>query len=411
MKPPPSAARPLPLRITLSLLLALLPASLSSAADPVKVPLWPNGAPGATGQEPGDQPWVDVWLPDKVPANGCAVVVCPGGGYGGLADDHEGIQPARFYNSFGVTAYVLHYRLGTRGYRHPIELGDAQRAVRLARSRAGVDGIDPARLGIMGFSAGGHLAASAGTHYDAGNPAAEDPVDRQSCRPDFMVLCYGVLSFDPAITHKGSVKNLLGDKSEDPGLIALLSNELQVNGNTPPAFLFHTAADKAVPVANSLRFFEALEKHNIPSELHVYQDGPHGVGLAPGNPVTGTWPDHLRAWMRQNLWLGRAPRTAFSGRLTYQGKPVTRGTITLTPDNPSLPVTSIPVNGGNFKISEADGPAAVPSTVSLTYSDESDPALSSPTGFTTTTSLEAAAGAPLKHNPADSGTVTWDLRR
>ncbi|MES2707833.1 MAG: alpha/beta hydrolase [Verrucomicrobiota bacterium] len=395
--------------LTLMLSFSLTPA-ISRAADPVKVPLWPDGAPGATGKEPADQPWVDVYRPDKAPANGCAVVVCPGGGYGGLADDHEGIQPARFYNSFGVTAYVLHYRLGSRGYRHPIEMGDAQRALRLARSRAGVDGIDPARLGIMGFSAGGHLAASAGTHYDAGNPAAPDPVDRQGCRPDFQVLCYGVLSFDPAITHKGSVRNLLGDRKDDPGLIALLSNELQVTDATPPAFIFHTAADKAVPVANSIRFFEALQKHDVPSELHVYQDGPHGVGLAPGNPVTGSWPEHLRVWMRQNQWLGRASRTAFSGQLTFHGKPVPRGTVTLTPVNPNLPVTSVPVKDGNFKIAAADGPVAALSAVTVTYSDETDASLSTPTGFTTTAGLDRAGNTPLTHNPADAGPVTWDIR-
>ncbi|RYD27842.1 MAG: alpha/beta hydrolase [Verrucomicrobiaceae bacterium] len=381
------------------------------AADPLKVPLWPEGAPGATGQEPADQPWVDVYRPDdKAPANGCAVVVCPGGGYGGLADDHEGIQPARFYNSFGVTAYVLHYRLGSRGYRHPIELGDAQRALRLVRSRAGVDGIDPSRLGIMGFSAGGHLAATAGTHYNAGNPAAPDPVDRQGCRPDFQVLCYGVLSFDPAITHKGSVQNLLGDQKDDPALIALLSNELQVTDTTPPAFLFHTAEDKAVPVANSLRFFEALQKHRVPSELHVYQDGPHGVGLAPGNPVTGTWPDLLKAWMRQNQWLGRAPRTAFSGRLTFHGKPVPRGTVTLAPLDGNHPVTSLTVRDGAFKTEAGDGPVALPSAVTVTYSDESDASLSTATGFTTTGSLDRAAPLPLTCQPSGRTPVVWDIR-
>lgn len=379
------------------------------AADPLKVPLWPGGAPAATGDAPTDQPWVDVYRPDKTPANGCAVVVCPGGGYGGLADDHEGIQPARFFTSFGVTAYVLHYRLGSHGYRHPIELGDAQRALRLVRNRAGVDGIDPARLGLMGFSAGGHLAATAGTHYDGGNPAAEDPVDRQPCRPDFLILCYGVLSFDPAITHQGSVQNLLGDKKDDAGLIANLSNEKQVTDDTPPAFLFHTAADQAVPVFNTLRFFEALQTHHIPAELHVYQEGPHGVGLAPGNPVTGTWPEHLRLWMRQNQWLGRVGRTAFSGTLTYQGLPVPRGTVTLTPLNPNLPITSVNVASGAFKTGTKSGPAAVPSAVTLTYSDDSGPTLSSPTGFTTTDTLDANSGPPLHFNPSTTDTAAWNI--
>lgn len=273
------------------------------AADAVRFPLWPDGAPEAKGNTPEHQPTLDLYKPDTVPANGCAVVICPGGGYGALAKDHEGIQPARFFNSFGVTAYVLHYRLGSKGYQHPIELNDAQRALRLARSRAAADGVDPARLGIMGFSAGGHLAASTGTHHDVGNPAAPDAIDRFSCRPDFMILCYGVLSFDPAITHKGSVKNLLGDRQNDPVLLDFLSNEKQVNATTPPTFLFHTTTDQAVPVANSLRFYEACQKNNVPVALHVFQKGNHGVGLAQSDPNLKIWPTLLQGWIEQNGWL------------------------------------------------------------------------------------------------------------
>lgn len=273
------------------------------AADAVRFPLWPDGAPEAKGNTPEHQPTLDLYKPDTVPANGCAVVICPGGGYGALAKDHEGIQPARFFNSFGVTAYVLHYRLGSKGYQHPIELNDAQRALRLARSHAAADGVDPARLGIMGFSAGGHLAASTGTHHDAGNPAAPDAIDRLSCRPDFMILCYGVLSFDPAITHKGSVKNLLGDRQNDPVLLDFLSNEKQVNATTPPTFLFHTTTDQAVPVANSLRFYEACQKNNVPVALHVFQKGNHGVGLAQSDPNLKIWPTLLQGWIEQNGWL------------------------------------------------------------------------------------------------------------
>ena len=287
---------------TLLFLIALssLPAL---AADAVRFPLWPGGAPEAKGTTEEHQPTLDLYKPDTVPANGCAVVICPGGGYGGLAKDHEGIQPARFFNSFGVTAYVLHYRLGSKGYRHPVALNDALRALRLARSRAAEDGIDPARLGIMGFSAGGHLAASAGTHHDAGNPAAADPIDRLPSRPDFMVLCYGVLSFDPAITHQGSVRNLLGDHRNDPALLDFLSNEKQVNAVTPPTFLFHTTTDLAVPVANSLRFYEACQKHNVPVALHIFQEGKHGVGLAQSDPNLKIWPNLLQGWIGQNGWL------------------------------------------------------------------------------------------------------------
>lgn len=285
------------------LLLLSLTTLHGPAAAAVRIPLWPEGAPEAKGTTEEHQPTLDLYKPDSVTANGCAVVICPGGGYGGLAKDHEGIQPARFFNSLGVTAYVLHYRLGSQGYRHPVELNDALRALRLARSRAAGDGIDPARLGIMGFSAGGHLAASAGTHSDAGNPAAADPIDRLPSRPDFMVLCYGVLSFDPAITHKGSVRNLLGDRQNDPALLDFLSNEKQVNAGTPPTFLFHTTTDLAVPVANSLRFYEACQKHHVPVALHVFQEGKHGVGLAQADPHLKIWPTLLQGWMEQNGWL------------------------------------------------------------------------------------------------------------
>ena len=285
------------------LLLLCLFALPCRAAEPQRLPLWPDGAPEAKGTTEDHQPTLDSYKPDTVPANGCAVVICPGGGYGGLAKDHEGIQPARFFNSFGVTAYVLHYRLGGKGYQHPIPLQDAQRALRLARSRAAADGIDPTRIGIMGFSAGGHLAASTGTHHDAGNAAATDPVDRLSSRPDFMILCYGVLSFDPAITHTGSVNNLLGDRRNDPALLDFLSNEKQVNATTPPTFLFHTTTDQAVPVANSLRFYEACQKNKVPVALHVFQEGKHGVGLAQNDPNLKIWPILLQQWIEQNGWL------------------------------------------------------------------------------------------------------------
>ncbi len=288
--------------LCLTVLLSLL-ATYAHAADALRIPLWPGGAPEAKGTTEEHQPTLDLYKPEAVAATGCAVIVCPGGGYGGLAKDHEGVQPARFFNSFGVTAYVLHYRLGGKGYQHPIPLQDAQRALRLARSRSAADGIDPARLGIMGFSAGGHLAASTGTHHDAGNPASPDPIEKFPSRPDFMILCYGVLSFDPAITHKGSVNNLLGDRQKDPALIDFLSNEKQVNATTPPTFLFHTATDTAVPAANSLRFYEACLKNNIPAALHLFQEGKHGVGLAQKDPNLKIWPTLLQQWIEQNGWL------------------------------------------------------------------------------------------------------------
>jgi acetyl esterase/lipase len=199
-------------------------------------------------------------------------------------------------NAAGVTAFVLKYRLGPK-YRHPIELGDAQRAIRLVRARAAELGVAPDRIGIMGFSAGGHLAATAGTHFDAGKPDAADPIDRAGCRPDFLILAYPVISFDPAIAHSGSVRNLLGE-NPDPKLLEDLSNDLRVTAATPPTFLFHTNADTGVVAENSVRFYLALRRAKVPAELHIFENGPHGVGLALGDPSLSAWPTLLTNWLR-----------------------------------------------------------------------------------------------------------------
>ena len=257
--------------------------------------LWPGGAPGALGDAPADKPKLTPYLPPAGEANGAAVVVCPGGGYARLASDHEGKQVAEWLNSFGVTAFVLQYRLGPR-YRHPVPLQDAQRAIRLVRSRAAEWGVDPARVGILGFSAGGHLASTAATHFDDGRPDAPDPVERHGSRPDFAVLAYPVISLVDPPAHSGSRRNLLGDPPE-PALVELLSNERQVTARTSPTFLFHTADDTVVPVANSLLFFEALQRASVPSELHVFPHGTHGVGLAADDPVLSAWPRLCAAWM------------------------------------------------------------------------------------------------------------------
>jgi len=259
------------------------------------IPLWEGGAPGALGSEKADTPTISVY---RAPRNaaGTAVVVLPGGGYGHLASGHEGRPFAYWFNGLGVTAFVLEYRLGPR-YRHPIQLGDAQRAIRMVRARAAAFGVSPERIGIMGFSAGGHLASTAATHFDAGNPAAADPIDRASSRPDFLVLGYPVVSFDPAITHAGSVRNLLGD-NPDPKLIDELSNERHVNAQTPPTFLFHTTDDVVVPVENSVRFFLALRKAGVPAEMHVFESGPHGVGMALSDVELGEWTELLATWLR-----------------------------------------------------------------------------------------------------------------
>jgi acetyl esterase/lipase len=285
-----------------SLLLLASIAAATQAAPPVEL-LWPHGAPGAKGDRPADKPTLTVFLPDEEKATGAAVVICPGGGYSGLATDHEGRQFGRWFNSFGVAAFMLEYRHRGRGYGHPAPLQDAQRAIRTVRSRAAEWKIAPQKIGIMGFSAGGHLASTAGTHFDKGNPNADDPIERVGCRPDFLVLCYPVIAFDEPYTHRGSQTNLLGPNA-DPALVRSLSNEKQVTSETPPTFLFHTDEDKGVPAENSVQFYLALRRAGVPAELHIYRAGQHGLGLAPRTPGTSTWPDRLKDWMKVQGLLG-----------------------------------------------------------------------------------------------------------
>jgi acetyl esterase/lipase len=266
-------------------------------AEPQKILLWSNGAPGALGTADKDIPTLTVFQPygePKTPRT--AVIVAPGGSYEWLAANHEGRQEANYLNSLGVAAFLLKYRVGPK-YHHPIELGDAQRAIRLVRSRAQEFGVDPSRIGMMGFSAGGHLTSSAGTHFDAGKPSAPDPVDRASSRPDFIVLVYPVISFTSPYSHASSSKNLLGE-NPDPNLLKELSNELQVTKQTPPAFLVSTNEDTVVPAENSVDFYLALRHAGVPAELHVFEKGPHGFGLDFQDPVLGQWPLLLANWMR-----------------------------------------------------------------------------------------------------------------
>ena len=279
-------------RIVLALTLA---SAGLQAQEPKAELLWPAGAPGALGTQPEDQPSLTPYVLPKANGAGTAVVICPGGGYQTLSMDKEGYAVAKWLNSLGVSAFVLKYRLGPR-YHHPIELQDAQRAIRIVRSRAAEYGLQPDRIGIMGFSAGGHLASTAGTHFDAGNASAADAIDRAGSRPDFLVLCYPVITFG-AFAHAGSRRNLLGD-NPDPKLVENLSNELRVTKETPPTFLFHTTTDATVPVENSVMFYSALRKAGVPAELHIYERGPHGVGLAPNDPVLSSWPARLADWLR-----------------------------------------------------------------------------------------------------------------
>jgi acetyl esterase/lipase len=278
---------------------------LAQANSPKAEPLWPNGAPGAMGTAEIDIPTLAAYMVPEGRGTGAAVVVCPGGGYQHLSMDKEGEQIARWLNSIGVTAFVLKYRLGPK-YRHPVELGDAQRAIRTVRYQAAQYRVLPNRIGIMGFSAGGHLASSAGTHFDAGKADAADPIDRTSSRPDFLVLCYPVISFGP-FAHRGSMNALLGD-NPDPKLVENLSNELQVTAQTPPTFLFHTTDDPVVPVENSVLFYMALKKAGVPAEMHIYEHGPHGVGLAPTDEVLSSWPARLADWLRVRGLLNAAAK-------------------------------------------------------------------------------------------------------
>ena len=264
--------------------------------EPKTVPLWATGAPGALGNEDRDRPEITIYQPSNKHTDATAVVVCPGGGYGALANNHEGRQIANWLNSYGIVAVVLKYRLGPR-YHHPIELGDAQRAVRMVRAQAKELGVATDRVGAWGFSAGGHLVSTLGTHFDAGNAQASDPIDRMSSRPDFMVLAYPVISFTTPYTHKGSLKNLLGD-NPDPALVQSLSSELQVTAQTPPTFLFSTSGDTGVPAENSVLFYLALRKAGVPAELHVFEKGPHGVGLANSDIALSEWPVVLGNWFR-----------------------------------------------------------------------------------------------------------------
>lgn len=263
--------------------------------NPATIPLWPDGVPGAVGTEDADRPTLTIYQPAIPQATGTAIVVCPGGAYGGLAMDHEGHQVARLLTSRGVAAFILKYRLGPR-YRHPAMLQDVLQAIRTVRAGAERYRVRPDRIGVMGFSAGGHLASSAATLFDRGDGSTAKAIGRTSSRPDFAVLVYPVIVMGGEVTHTGSQTNLLGP-SPSPELVARLSTEKQVTTDTPPTFLFHTDEDEGVPAENSILFYLALRKAGVAAELHVYEKGHHGVGLAPGDPVLRSWPERLFEWM------------------------------------------------------------------------------------------------------------------
>ena len=264
--------------------------------------LWPDGPPGAGGEKDGDLPkLIMTRVVAELPT--AAVVILPGGGYHGHAIGHEGYQFAEWFTEMGIQSAICTYRLRGKGnegkgYGHPRPMQDAQRAIQTLRAKSKELNIDPKRIGVIGFSAGGHLCSTVSTHFLAGEPSAKDPVARVSSRPDFSILCYPVIAFDKPYTHRGSQQNLIG-VNPDPVLIEALSNERQVTSETPPTFLFHTAEDKVVPVENSLQYYLALQKNGVLSELHVFPKGRHGVGLARQLPGASQWPGLCKDWLKR----------------------------------------------------------------------------------------------------------------
>jgi len=264
-----------------------------SGADTV-LPLWPDGLPNAVSDTLTDldKPEISVFLPDNKEAVKTGVVIFPGGGYAHLAIDKEGNKVAEWFNNMGIAAFVVRYRLGMR-YHHPSQVMDAQKAILTVRKKADSWGLTLQNVGVMGFSAGGHLASTAGTHFRQSYVEGTSP---DLLRPDFMILIYPVVTMQDDYTHQGSRRHLLGE-NPGPGHISLLSNELQVNSTTPPAFLIHGSDDKAVPVENSLQFYKALLDYNIPVEMHLFEHGPHGFGMALDHPVLSQWTELCAEWL------------------------------------------------------------------------------------------------------------------
>lgn len=284
-------------------------------AQPTTWPLWPEGIPCANNLESEikhdpeigrriskvHQPEMVAFLPSKATATGASVLICPGGGYTILAWDWEGVEIAKWFNSIGVAAFVLKYRLPhweSEECRSQVALMDAQRAVRLIRSKAKDLGIDPAKVGVMGFSAGGHLASTLSTHFDTGDKNAINKVEQFSCRPDFSILMYPVITMDSSFAHMGSRNNLIGENPTDDQ-IEYFSNELQVTNETPPTILFHASDDKGVVPENSLAYYSALIKNEVSASLHIFESGGHGFGLATKFETAARWPEICKEWMEE----------------------------------------------------------------------------------------------------------------
>lgn len=306
-------------RLLLPVVLLLTSVSITFAqatapSAPQVIPIWPEGVPGAIAnakpeiEEEGGRisnvqvPTLTAYPAAAGLANGTAVVVCPGGGYVRLAFEHEGDAVAKWLNSLGVSAFVLKYRL--KEYGHPAPLRDVLRAIRLVRSQAATWKIEPSRIGVIGFSAGGHLASSAATLFDAPEGRTGAALDGVSARPDFAILVYPVISLKPPYYHSGSKVNLVGERAP-ADLVDHLCTDVQVTKDTSPTFLVHGGTDATVPVENSVLFYSALRRAGVPAEMHLYQEGPHGIGLRPGYGPMSEWPARCAEWMKQRGLLGR----------------------------------------------------------------------------------------------------------
>jgi acetyl esterase/lipase len=288
----------LSLRVIIAMMIIIAGISCSDiVSSDKKILLWPEGAPGAKGRKDQDKPSLTVYLPRETGPTMAAVVICPGGAYARLSMGHEGHSVAKWLNSLEVAGIVLKYRLPKDGYIHPAPLQDAQRAIGIVRSKAAEWNLNVNKIGIMGFSAGGHLASTVGTHFHCGRKEGLDPIDQISCRPDFMILIYPIITMQE-FTHNGAKRNLLGT-SPDQKLVDNLSNELQVTSETPPTFLVHTSDDKVVLSENSVNFYLALRKAGVSAELHIYNKGGHGFGIGKAKSVVGaSWQNRCSDWMR-----------------------------------------------------------------------------------------------------------------
>lgn len=314
-------------------------AALAAGAEPIHdsaVLLWPDGAPEAKGTERTDQPGLTIHLPAKEKATGAAMVICPGGGFTKLASDNEGLHVARWLNSIGVTAFVLRYRL-LPDYEPSVALLDAQRAIRYVRHNADTFGIDPDRIGVMGFSAGGHLVFGSATKFDAGDPDASDPIDRVSSRPDFAVPLYSGISRD------------------------LLE---MVTADAPPAFIVLSSEDTLVPAKRAFLFYTALRENGVQAEVHAFRRGMHGTGMAPGDPEFGQWPTLLARWLRSSGFLTSAERVPVKSVVTIDGEPLLWGGIVFMPEDPNAPIARV-YSTGEFSIEAANGPVPGPHRVEI----------------------------------------------